>query len=216
MPVTTLPTILMPRKQRKAILKESTGKKKPKKSEFKLIYVRIETKDGKTVGEAAKELETRFKGFSPARLIEPDETNLLLAVEKFLKNNLPRIYIVELTDGMSRWFYVFPSVEKIKFEKKRVFVVKKKDAVKEILEKIISGEFSKKFKLDFLTILQILIGSAPFVIAYIAGERSLQNLSNYLFLGGCNYLSYSRYQKRIQREKLGRVVSASAPHHRSE
>ncbi|MBO8173746.1 MAG: hypothetical protein H0Z18_00655 [Thermococcus sp.] len=183
MPIATPPTIPIPRKRWEGILKESTRKKKLKKEEFRLVYVRIETKNDKTVGESAKELEIRFKEFSPARLIEPDETNLLLAVEKFLKNNPPRIYVVELTDRISRWFYVFPSAEKIKFEKKssyRVFVVKKKDAVKEILERIASGEFSKKFKLDFLTILQILIGFAPFVIAYIAGEKSLQNLFNYL------------------------------------
>jgi len=181
MSIATPPTIPIPRKRWEKVLKEPTKRKKPKKEkEFRLVYVRIETKDGKTVGESAKELEIRFKEFSPARLIEPDETNLLLAVEKFLKDNPPRIYVVELTDGISRWFYVFPSAEKIKFEKKRVFVVKKKDAVKEILERIVSGEFSKKFKLDFLTILQILIGFAPFVITYITGEKSFQNLFNYL------------------------------------
>ncbi|ADT83376.1 hypothetical protein [Thermococcus barophilus] len=183
MPIPTPSTVPAFRKKIESIQNEQPKKKKPKKKEFRLVYIKIETKESKTVGEAAKELEINFKGFSPARLIEPDETNLLLAVEKFLKNNPPRIYIVELTDGISRWFYVFPSVEKIKFEEKRayrVFVVKKKDAVKEILRRIVSGEFSGRFKLDFLTLLQILIGFVPFIFAYMAGQNSLQDLFNYL------------------------------------
>ncbi len=184
MPIATPPTIPIPRKRWEKVLKEPTKRKKPKKEkEFRLIYVRIETKDGKTVGEAAKELEIRFKEFSPARLIEPDETNLLLAVEKFLKDNPPRIYVVELTDGISRWFYVFPSAEKIKFEKKdlyRVFVIKKKEAIGEVLKKIADGEYSKRLKKpDLLTIIQIIIGFIPLIIAGSSGNKSLQDIFNY-------------------------------------
>lgn len=202
--ITTPPTIPIPRKRWENVLKGSTKKKKPKKEEFRLVYVRIGTKDGKTVGEAAKELEIKFKEFSPARLIEPDETNLLLAVEKFLKNNPPRIYVVELTDGISRWFYIFPSVEKVKFEKKnfyRVFVIKKKEAIEELLKRIASGEFSKKFRLSFLTVLQILIGFAPFVITYIAGDtKSLKDLFNYLIWAGA-LISAIQGIKRGYKEK---------------
>ena len=139
-----------------------------------------------------------------------------MAVEKFLKNNPPRIYVVELTDGISRWFYIFPA--KVKFEKKgfyRVFVVKEKEAIEEILKRIASGEFSKKFRLSFLTVLQILIGFAPFVITYIAGNtKSLKDLFNYLIWAGA-LISAIQGIKRGYKEP-GRVVSASAPHHSSE
>ena len=202
MPITTPPTIPIPRKRWEKALRESSKKKKPKKEGFRLIYVKIKTKGNRTVGEAAKELEIKFKEFSPARLIEPDEINLLLAVEKFLKNNPPRIYVVELTDGISRWFYIFPSVEKVKFEKKnfyRVFVIKKKEAIEEILKRIASGEFSKKFRLSFLTVLQILIGFAPFVI--IAGDtKSLKDLFNYLIWAGA-LISAIQGIKRGYKEK---------------
>ncbi|HIP74603.1 MAG TPA: hypothetical protein EYH24_04695 [Thermococcus paralvinellae] len=208
MPITTPPTIPIPRKRGEEALrksskkKESLRKKKPKKEGFRLIYVKIKTEGNRTVGEAAKELEIKFKEFSPAKLIEPDETNLLLAVEKFLKNNPPRIYVVELTDGISRWFYIFPSVEKVKFEKKdfyRVFVIKKKEAIEEILKRIASGEFSKKFRLSSLTVLQILIGFAPFVI--IAGDtKSLKDLFNYLIWAGA-LISAIQGIKRGYKEK---------------
>ncbi|AHF79857.1 hypothetical protein [Thermococcus paralvinellae] len=204
MPIATSPTIPISRKRWEKGLRESSKNKKLKKEEFRLVYVRIKTKDDKTVGEAAKELEMRFKEFSPARLIEPDDINLLLAVEKCLKNNLPRIYVVELTDGISRWFYVFPSAERIKFEKKdlyRVFIVKRREALEEVLERIASGEFSKKFRLSFLTVLQILIGFAPFVITYIAGDtKSLKDLFNYLIWAGA-LISAIQGIKRGYKEK---------------
>jgi hypothetical protein len=100
----------------------------------------------------------------------------------FSKSN--RLYVVELTDGMNRWFYLVPSEERIKFKNKdkyMVFLIKKDSALEEIFKKIAEGKLAKRSTFELVvTAIEVALGILTFVAGYLALENviDLSQLSN--------------------------------------
>ncbi|WP_232194568.1 hypothetical protein [Thermococcus sp. PK] len=147
----------------------------PQKREKKLVYVFIKLKPEQMISEKAKELEGLFGEKSFNRVVNPDEYTLLMNAQNlFSKSN--RLYVVELTDGMNRWFYLVPSEERIKFKNKdkyMVFLIKKDSALEEIFKKIAEGKLDKKGTFELVvTAVQVALG----VLALVAGYMALENV----------------------------------------
>jgi len=102
---------------------------------------------------------------------------------KKLFEKTSRVYIVELNDGISRWFYLTPSEERINFDKKdalKIFILKKEDALEEIIKRIASEKIKGKSKIErILDIVQLILGFSFFWIAYISKE-GIGEAINYL------------------------------------
>jgi hypothetical protein len=96
--------IIIPRKPKeKPEGKREVTKNVSQKREKKLVYVLIKLKPEQMISEKAKELEGLFGEKSFNRVVNPDEYTLLMNAQNlFSKSN--RLYVVELTDGMNRWF----------------------------------------------------------------------------------------------------------------
>lgn len=169
--------IIIPRKPKgKPEGKREVEKKTiPQKREKKLVYVFIKLKPEQMISEKAKELEGLFGEKSFNRVVNPDEYTLLMNAQNlFSKSN--RLYVVELTDGMNRWFYLVPSEERIKFKNKdkyMVFLIKKDSALEEIFKKIAEGKLDKKGTFELVvTAVQVALG----VLALVAGYMALENV----------------------------------------
>lgn len=169
--------IIIPRKPKgKPENKKKVEKKTiPRKREKRLVYVLIKLKPEQMISEKAKELEELFKGKTFNRVVNPDEYTLLMNAQNlFSKSN--RLYVVELTDGMNRWFYLVPSEERIKFKNKdkyMVFLIKKDSALEEIFKKIAEGKLDKKGTFELVvTAVQVALG----VLALVAGYMALENV----------------------------------------
>ncbi len=169
--------IIIPRKPKgKPENKKKVEKKTiPQKREKKLVYVFIKLKPEQMISEKAKELEGLFGEKSFNRVVNPDEYTLLMNAQNlFSKSN--RLYVVELTDGMNRWFYLVPSEERIKFKNKdkyMVFLIKKDSALEEIFKKIAEGKLDKKGTFELVvTAVQVALG----VLALVAGYMALENV----------------------------------------
>ncbi|WP_253910328.1 hypothetical protein [Thermococcus sp. 101 C5] len=115
--------------------------------------------------------------------MNPDEYTLLMNAQNlFSKSN--RLYVVELTDGMNRWFYLVPSEERIKFKNKdkyMVFLIKKDSALEEIFKKIAEGKLAKRSTFELVvTAIEVALGILTFLAGYLALENviDLSQLSN--------------------------------------
>ncbi|MCA6214742.1 hypothetical protein GQS78_10930 [Thermococcus bergensis] len=168
--------IIIPRKPKeKPEGKREVTKNVSQKREKKLVYVLIKLKPEQMISEKAKELEGLFGEKSFNRVVNPDEYTLLMNAQNlFSKSN--RLYVVELTDGMNRWFYLVPSEERIKFKNKdkyMVFLIKKDSALEEIFKKIAEGKLDKKGTFELVvTAVQVALG----VLALVAGYMALENV----------------------------------------
>jgi hypothetical protein len=178
--------IIIPRKPKeKPEGKREVTKNVSQKREKKLVYVLIKLKPEQMISEKAKELEGLFGEKSFNRVVNPDEYTLLMNAQNlFSKSN--RLYVVELTDGMNRWFYLVPSEERIKFKNKdkyMVFLIKKDSALEEIFKKIAEGKLDKKGTFELVvTAVQVALGVLALVAGYMALENvvDLSQLSNIL------------------------------------
>ncbi|USS40585.1 hypothetical protein NF865_09865 [Thermococcus aggregans] len=168
--------IIIPSKskeERRKVKKEVKKKTTPPKKEKKLVYVLIKLKPDQLISEKAKEVEELFRGKTFNRVVNPDEYTLLMNAQNlFSKAN--RLYVVELTDGMNRWFYLVPSEERIKFknrDKYIVFLIKKDSSLEEIFKKIAEGKIDKKSTFEVvLTVIEAVLGILAFVAGYLALE----------------------------------------------
>jgi|Deesub1362B_J571_1020462.scaffolds.fasta_scaffold00037_86 hypothetical protein len=164
--------------------KPESKKIKEKKKEPKLVYVLIKIKENKPISEEAKRIEEFLKerNLPFARIINSDEFTLMINVKKLFEKT-SRVYIIELNDGISRWFYLTPSEERINFDKKdvlKIFILKKEDALEEILKRIASEKIKGKSKIErILDIVQLILGFSFFWIAYIS-EEGVGEAINYL------------------------------------
>lgn len=164
--------------------KPEPKKIKEKKKEPKLVYVLIKIKENKPISEEAKRIEEFLKkrNLSFVRVINSDEFTLMINVKKLFEK-ASRVYIVELNDGISRWFYLTPSEERINFDKKdalKIFILKKEDALGEIIKRIASEKIKGKSKIErILDIVQLILGFSFFWIAYIS-EEGVGEAINYL------------------------------------
>ncbi|MCD6188936.1 MAG: hypothetical protein J7J97_01885 [Thermococcus sp.] len=178
--------IVIPRKSRKERhkgKKEVKKKTAPPKKEKKLVYVLIKLKPDQLISEKAKELEEIFRGKTFNRVVNPDEYTLLMNAQNlFSRSN--RLYVVELTDEMNRWFYLVPSEERIKFKNKdkyMVFLIKKDSSLEEIFKKIAEGRIAKRTTFELiLTAIEAALGILTFVAGYLALENviDISQLSN--------------------------------------
>lgn len=164
--------------------KTEPKKVKEKKKEPKLVYVLIKIKENKPISEEAKRIEEFLKkrNLSFVRVINSDEFTLMINLKKLFEKT-SRVYIVELNDGISRWFYLTPSEERINFDKKdalKIFILKKEDALEEIIKRIASEKIKGKSKIErILDIVQLILGFSFFWIAYIS-EEGVGEAINYL------------------------------------
>lgn len=177
--------IIIPRKPKgKPENKKKVEKKTiPQKKEKKLVYVLIKLKPEQMISEKAKELEELFKGKTFNRVVNPDEYTLLMNAQNLFSRS-SRLYVVELTDEMNRWFYLVPSEERIKFKNKdkyMVFLIKKDSALEEIFRKIAEGKLAKRSTFEVVvTVIEVALGILTFVAGYLALENviDLSQLSN--------------------------------------
>ena len=174
--------IIIPRKSRKEKI-ERKKKTKPAKKEKKLVYVLIKVKPDQLISEKAREVEEIFKGKTFNRVVNPDGYTLLMNAQNLFSKS-SRIYVVELTDEMNRWFYLVPSEERIKFKNKdkyMVFLIKKDSALEEIANKMVEGKLTKKSTFELvLTAIEVALGLLTFVAGYLAFENviDISQLSN--------------------------------------
>ncbi|WP_087035597.1 hypothetical protein [Thermococcus litoralis] len=176
--------IIIPRKPKgKPEGKREVTKNVSQKREKKLVYVLIKLKPEQMISEKAKELEELFKGKTFNRVVNPDEYTLLMNAQNLFSRS-SRLYVVELTDEMNRWFYLVPSEERIKFKNKdkyMVFLIKKDSALEEIFKKIAEGKLSKMSTFEVVvTVIQVALGILTFLAGYLALENviDLSQLSN--------------------------------------
>lgn len=160
--------------------------RKPSKREIRkekrVAYTLIKVKRDQLISERAKEIEAFFKGKPFSRLTNPDEFTLLINIERLWKK-YPRVYVVDLDDGTSRWFYIVPSEERIKFERKDRFIVflpKSEEALEKIVQRIINKGAKQKTPVEkALNVLQALLGIAGLFLAY-AHRGDIMQISNIL------------------------------------
>jgi len=172
--------IVIPRKSRKERRKSKKEVKKktaPPKKEKKLVYVLIKLKPDQLISEKAKELEELFREKTFNRVVNPDGYTLLMNAQNlFSRSN--RLYVVELTDEMNRWFYLVPSEERIGLKNKdkyMVFLIKKDSALEEIFKKIAEGRIAKRSRFELiLTTIEVALG----ILALVAGYLALENVIN--------------------------------------
>lgn len=177
--------IILPRKPKGKPKDKAEAKKKnlPQKEGRKLVYVLIKLKPDQLISEKAKEIEELFKGKTFNRVVNPDEYTLLMNAQN-LFSRASRLYVVELTDEMNRWFYLVPSEERIKFKNKdkyMVFLVKKDSALEEIFKKIAEGKLAKRSTFEMIvTAIEAALGILTFVAGYLALENviDISQLSN--------------------------------------
>ncbi|EHR78105.1 hypothetical protein OCC_04585 [Thermococcus litoralis DSM 5473] len=177
--------IIIPRKPKEKPENKKKVEKKtiPRKREKKLVYVLIKLKPEQMISEKAKELEELFKGKTFNRVVNPDEYTLLMNAQNLFSRS-SRLYVVELTDEMNRWFYLVPSEERIKFKNKdkyMVFLIKKDSALEEIFKKIAEGKLAKRSTFELVvTAIEVALGILTFVAGYLALENviDLSQLSN--------------------------------------
>ncbi|HDD31362.1 MAG TPA: hypothetical protein ENF72_01890 [Thermococcus litoralis] len=170
--------IVIPRKSRKERRKGKKEVKKktaPPKKEKKLVYVLIKLKPDQLISEKAKELEELFREKTFNRVVNPDGYTLLMNAQNlFSRSN--RLYVVELTDEMNRWFYLVPSEERIGLKNKdkyMVFLIKKDSALEEIFKKIAEGRIAKRSRFELiLTAIEAALG----ILALVAGYLALENV----------------------------------------
>ncbi|WP_456326910.1 hypothetical protein, partial [Palaeococcus sp. (in: euryarchaeotes)] len=138
------------------------------------------------ISEKAKEVEALFKGRSFSRLTNPDEFTLLINIERLWKK-YPRVYVVELDDGTSRWFYLIPSEERIRFERKDKFIVfipKSEEALEKIVHRIINKGAKQKTPIEkALNLIQALLGVVGLFLAYLhrADIMQISNILTFIF-----------------------------------
>jgi|GEM_PF-777063 len=172
--------IVIPRKSRKERRKSKKEVKKktaPPKKEKKLVYVLIKLKPDQLISEKAKELEELFREKTFNRVVNPDGYTLLMNAQNlFSRSN--RLYVVELTDEMNRWFYLVPSEGRIGLKNKdkyTVFLIKKDSALEEIFKKIAEGRIAKRSRFELiLTTIEVALG----ILALVAGYLALENVIN--------------------------------------
>ncbi|KPU62651.1 hypothetical protein EP1X_07275 [Thermococcus sp. EP1] len=172
MPFTPGP-IIIPRRSRRKEPQKRKEVRKPKK-EKKIVYVLIKVKQDQLISEKAKELEELFKGKTFNRVVNPDEYTLLMNAKNLFAKAY-KIYVVELTDEMNRWFYFLPSEERISFKNKDkflVFQVKKDEALEEIFRKMVEGKLTKRSTFEVvLSAIQVGLGLLSFIAGYLAFEN---------------------------------------------
>jgi len=166
--------------------KEKKPPKRGAKKEKRIAYTLIKVKENQLISEKAKEVEALFKGRSFSRLTNPDEFTLLINIERLWKK-YPRVYVVELDDGTSRWFYLIPSEERIRFERKDKFIVfipKSEEALEKIVHRIINKGAKQKTPIEkALNLIQALLGVVGLFLAYLhrADIMQISNILTFIF-----------------------------------
>ena len=164
-------SIIIPRKKEK-----EKPKKIERKKEKRLVYILIKVKENQFISEKAKEVESIFRGRTFSRLTNVDEFSLLSHIKNMLSKHW-RVYVVELDDGTSRWFYIVPSGERIKFEMKDkliVFLPKNEDAMVEIVQRIANKGVKQKSRVQkILEMVQGVLGIAGGFLVYQYRENIL-------------------------------------------
>ncbi|AIF69130.1 hypothetical protein PAP_03550 [Palaeococcus pacificus DY20341] len=165
-------SIIIPRKHAK-----EKPRKIERKKEKRLVYVLIKVKENQFISEKAKEVEAVFRGRTFSRLTNVDEFSLLSHIKNMLSKHW-RIYVVELDDGTSRWFYIVPSEERIRFERKDkliVFLPKNEDALEEIVQRIVNKGVKQKSRVQkILEVFQGVLGIAGGFLVYRYREDILR------------------------------------------
>ncbi|WP_297438971.1 hypothetical protein [Thermococcus sp.] len=151
---------------------------------MKVIYYLFELRN-QPMSAYAREMERHLKHF--VRLVNPDEYSLFENSRGILRSS-GKVYIIELRDELSRWFYIAPVVENIeKPEAAYEYEIGKEKGLEAVLREIAEGKAHRKWSVNKIsTVLQIILWGGFFVLSYFGYKNDqagwVSNLLPLVFL----------------------------------
>ncbi len=154
---------------------------------IRVIYYLFKVQD-QPIGTYAKEIEKHLKYF--VRLVNPDEYTLFENSKSFLKNSR-NLYIIELRDDISRWFYLTTELGTIKKpEVAYEYEVGTEQGLEAVFRGIAEGSTHGRSRVDtFLAVLQVLLWGGFLFLSYIGYKNEKFQWINNLFLPSVFILS---------------------------
>ena len=151
---------------------------------MRVIYYLFEVQN-QPISVYAKEIEGHLKYF--IRLVNPDGYTLFENAKSILKTSNV-IYVIELRDEVSRWFYLAPSLEGI--ERPRVayeYEVGKEKGLEAVLWEIAEGKAHRTWSMNKISgILQAILWGGFLILSYIGYKNEqagiISNLLPLVFL----------------------------------
>ncbi len=145
----------------------------------RVIYYLFEVQN-QPISVYAKEIESHLKYF--VRLVNSDEYTLFENSKSLLRNSKV-LYIIELRDDVSRWFYLTTGVKGI--EKPKVayeYEIGKEKGLEAVLREIAEGKAHRKWGVNKISAaLQIILWGGFFILGYFGYENDKTGwISNFL------------------------------------